>query len=86
VEEKDLTWFYSSFCSAALASCALFQICYFVLFFIMFFTPSALKNQACCDTQPTMCFRWAFAEKLLVILRDGRKLVGTLRSFDQFGT
>jgi U6 snRNA-associated Sm-like protein LSm1 len=31
-----------------------------------------------------MCFSWAFAEKLLVILRDGRKLVGTLRSFDQF--
>jgi U6 snRNA-associated Sm-like protein LSm1 len=25
-----------------------------------------------------------FAEKLLVILRDGRKLVGILRSFDQF--
>jgi U6 snRNA-associated Sm-like protein LSm1 len=25
-----------------------------------------------------------FAEKLLVVLRDGRKLVGILRSFDQF--
>ncbi|KAL3824510.1 hypothetical protein ACJIZ3_020539 [Penstemon smallii] len=25
-------------------------------------------------------------EKLLVLLRDGRKLLGTLRSFDQFGT
>lgn len=25
-------------------------------------------------------------EKLLVLLRDGRKLMGTLRSFDQFGT
>ena len=25
-------------------------------------------------------------KKLLVVLRDGRKLVGTLRSFDQFGT
>ncbi|GAA0152814.1 hypothetical protein Leryth_026990 [Lithospermum erythrorhizon] len=25
-----------------------------------------------------------FAEKLLVLLRDGRKLLGTLRSFDQF--
>lgn len=24
-------------------------------------------------------------EKLLVLLRDGRKLMGTLRSFDQFG-
>lgn len=24
-------------------------------------------------------------EKLLVLLRDGRKLLGTLRSFDQFG-
>ncbi len=32
-------------------------------------------------------FVWVFfAEKLLVILRDGRKLVGILRSFDQFGT
>lgn len=26
------------------------------------------------------------AEKLLVLLRDGRKLMGTLCSFDQFGT
>jgi small nuclear ribonucleoprotein (snRNP)-like protein len=26
-----------------------------------------------------------FAEKLLVLLRDGRKLLGLLRSFDQFG-
>lgn len=26
------------------------------------------------------------AEKLLVLLRDGRKLLGILRSFDQFGT
>lgn len=26
------------------------------------------------------------AGKLLVLLRDGRKLMGTLRSFDQFGT
>ena len=26
-----------------------------------------------------------FTEKLLVILRDGRKLIGILRSFDQFG-
>lgn len=26
------------------------------------------------------------SEKLLVTLRDGRKLVGILRSFDQFGT
>lgn len=25
------------------------------------------------------------AEKLLVLLRDGRKLMGLLRSFDQFG-
>lgn len=25
------------------------------------------------------------AEKLLILLRDGRKLMGTLRSFDQFG-
>ncbi len=25
------------------------------------------------------------AEKLLVILRDGRKIIGILRSFDQFG-
>jgi small nuclear ribonucleoprotein (snRNP)-like protein len=25
------------------------------------------------------------AEKLLVLLRDGRKLLGILRSFDQFG-
>ncbi|KAG6415863.1 hypothetical protein SASPL_123282 [Salvia splendens] len=25
-------------------------------------------------------------EKLLVLLRDGRKLLGILRSFDQFGT
>jgi hypothetical protein len=25
------------------------------------------------------------AGKLLVLLRDGRKLMGTLRSFDQFG-
>ena len=24
-------------------------------------------------------------EKLVAVLRDGRKLVGTLRSFDQFG-
>lgn len=27
-----------------------------------------------------------FTEKLLVLLRDGRKLLGILRSFDQFGT
>ena len=27
-----------------------------------------------------------FVEKLLVLLRDGRKLMGILRSFDQFGT
>lgn len=26
-----------------------------------------------------------YAGKLLVLLRDGRKLMGTLRSFDQFG-
>ena len=26
------------------------------------------------------------SEKLLVLLRDGRKLMGILRSFDQFGT
>ncbi|KAL2939437.1 Sm-like protein LSM1B, partial [Bienertia sinuspersici] len=26
-----------------------------------------------------------YAGKLLVLLRDGRKLLGTLRSFDQFG-
>jgi len=25
------------------------------------------------------------AGKILVLLRDGRKLMGTLRSFDQFG-
>lgn len=24
-------------------------------------------------------------EKLMVVLRDGRKLIGILRSFDQFG-
>ncbi|KAF5184541.1 Sm-like protein lsm1b [Thalictrum thalictroides] len=27
----------------------------------------------------------SWAEKLLVLLRDGRKLMGILRSFDQFG-
>lgn len=26
-----------------------------------------------------------FAEKLMVALRDGRKLIGVLRSWDQFG-
>lgn len=26
----------------------------------------------------------SLAEKMLVVLRDGRKIVGTLRSFDQF--
>lgn len=26
------------------------------------------------------------AEKLVLILRDGRKLIGVLRSWDQFGT
>lgn len=26
-----------------------------------------------------------YLEKLLVVLRDGRKLIGILRSFDQFG-
>lgn len=31
-------------------------------------------------------FMYLFAEKLLVLLRDGRKLLGILRSFDQFGT
>jgi len=31
----------------------------------------------------TFCFECA--EKLLVILRDGRKIIGILRSFDQFG-
>jgi hypothetical protein len=32
-------------------------------------------------------FLWRpfFAEKLMVSLRDGRKLVGVLRSWDQFG-
>ena len=25
-------------------------------------------------------------EKLLLVLRDGRKLIGVLRSWDQFGT
>lgn len=28
----------------------------------------------------------AIAEKLVLILRDGRKLIGVLRSWDQFGT
>ena len=32
------------------------------------------------------CWVAAAAEKLLVILRDGRKLIGYLRTFDQFGT
>lgn len=27
-----------------------------------------------------------FAEKLMVLLRDGRTLIGYLRSIDQFGT
>lgn len=27
-----------------------------------------------------------FPEKVLVILRDGRKLLGVFRSYDQFGT
>lgn len=27
----------------------------------------------------------AFVEKLLLVLRDGRKLIGVLRSWDQFG-
>jgi small nuclear ribonucleoprotein (snRNP)-like protein len=27
----------------------------------------------------------SITEKLLVVLRDGRKLIGILRSFDQFG-
>ncbi|GAB4850026.1 Sm-like protein lsm1b [Ancistrocladus abbreviatus] len=31
---------------------------------------------------PYVCLN--IAEKLLVLLRDGRKLIGTLRSFDQF--
>ena len=26
------------------------------------------------------------SEKVIVILRDGRKLIGILRSYDQFGT
>lgn len=26
-----------------------------------------------------------FQEKVLVVLRDGRKLIGVLRSYDQFG-
>ena len=25
-------------------------------------------------------------EKLVIVLRDGRKLIGTLRSYDQYGT
>lgn len=29
---------------------------------------------------------FSVTEKLLVLLRDGRKLLGILRSFDQFGT
>lgn len=28
----------------------------------------------------------AIPEKLVLILRDGRKLIGVLRSWDQFGT
>jgi hypothetical protein len=27
-----------------------------------------------------------FAEKLMVVLRDGRKIMGVLRSWDQYGT
>lgn len=27
-----------------------------------------------------------YLEKVIVILRDGRKLIGILRSYDQFGT
>jgi U6 snRNA-associated Sm-like protein LSm1 len=33
----------------------------------------------------TLCI-FFFLEKLIVLLRDGRKLLGTLCSFDQFGT
>lgn len=29
--------------------------------------------------------RHCYAEKMLVVLRDGRKLVGYLRTLDQFG-
>ena len=32
-----------------------------------------------------LLFSPLFVEKLLVLLRDGRKLMGILRSFDQFG-
>lgn len=31
--------------------------------------------------KPFLCF----TEKLVLVLRDGRKLVGVLRSWDQFG-
>ena len=32
-----------------------------------------------------MCVITIFSEKLLVVLRDGRTLIGILRSIDQFG-
>ena len=30
--------------------------------------------------------RVCYVEKLVLVLRDGRKLIGVLRSWDQFGT
>jgi hypothetical protein len=33
----------------------------------------------------TTCIAYPYAEKLIVLLRDGRKLLGILCSFDQFG-
>ena len=32
----------------------------------------------------TCCVRAAPAEKLMLVLRDGRKIIGIMRSFDQF--
>ena len=56
-----------------------------------FFERPALAAAACVRRQsgPRSLFSSlphpARAEKLIVILRDGRKIVGILRSFDQFG-
>jgi hypothetical protein len=49
----------------------------------LFTTSASLLD--CVDSTPQLRMSTNFTEKMLVVLRDGKKIIGVLRSFDQYG-
>ena len=64
--------------------CVKILLCEFYIYFVWNLDAYWLQIVSLSTCSGSYAFVY-FAEKLLVLLRDNRKLLGILRSFDQFG-